>query len=450
MSSRSHATTAQQNFVREFRASSPYIHAHRQRTFVIFFGGEALLDTRLDTSATSLIHDFALLHSLGIKLVLVHGIRPQIDASLARRGLRSKFHDDLRITDREALQAVKEAAGTVKVTIEALLSLGITHSPMANARVRVVSGNFVMARPIGVINGIDYGYTGAVRRIDHEGIAQQLAQHNVVLVSPIGYSPSGEVFNLVAEQLATDVAIALRAHKLILLTEQPCLAPDSGQLIPQLTAHEAEVLLLRYNESLAPLRHSLQAAVRACQNGVERVHLVDRTQEGSLLLELFTRDGLGTLISQNPYEIQRPARLDDIAGILELITPLQQQGVLKARSREKLEMDIDDYWVIERDGLIIGCAALHSFPEQRVGEIACLAVHHDYRKGARGSELLRALLKRAKDCGVSKIYALSTQTMQWFIERGFTPVAIDELPECILRHYQPARNSKALCYQWDD
>lgn len=263
-----------------------------------------------------MIHDFALLSSLGVRLVLVHGIRPQIDVRLQKMNHPVHFHNRLRITDDAALQCVKESAGLVRVEIEALLSMGLTNSPMANSELKVISGNFVVAKPIGVIDGIDYAHTGAVRRINSAAIHAQLEQNNLVLISPIGYSPSGDVFNLSAEQVATAVAIALKAEKLIFLTEESCVDAN-GNLIAQLTTDE-----LKQN---VELNFSLQAAIESCDAGIARVHLINRHIDGALLQELFTRDGVGTLISSAPYEICRAATLNDIGGILELIKPLEQK-----------------------------------------------------------------------------------------------------------------------------
>ena len=343
------------SFVNWFRDSSPYIHAHRNSTCVISFAGEAVLDTQFENH----VHDFALLNSLGIRLVLVHGIRPQIDQRLDKLNHSSHFHKHLRITDDTALQCVKEAAGMVRVEIEALLSMGLSNSPMAGAKITVASGNFVTAKPIGVIDGIDYRHTGEVRRIDHQAIHQQLENNNVVLISPVGYSPSGEIFNLCAEQVATEIAIALQAEKLVLMTEQICREPKTKLLIPQMTTTEAENFIYRHPDLNSEVTLPLTAAIKGCQSGVDRAHLINRSQDGALLLELFSRDGSGTLISSTPYEEQRAATLNDIGGILELIKPLEQQSILIKRSREHLEMDIADYTVIERDGMIIACSALH-------------------------------------------------------------------------------------------
>jgi amino-acid N-acetyltransferase len=428
-----------QAFVTWFRNSSPYIHAHRHRTFVISFGGEAVLD-----DFSSLIHDFALLHSLGIRLVLVHGIRPQIDSRLEKQQLKSEFKNNLRITDTATLECVKEAAGTVRVEIEALLSMGLTNSPMAGAKIKVASGNFVTAKPLGVIDGIDFCHTGVVRRIDHQGIHQQLDQDNVVLISPLGYSPSGDIFNLAAEDVATGVAIALQAQKLIFLTEQDCCAPDSNKAMQQLTTDEAKTFLQQSSQVSNYTSRILNAAIQSCERGVERVHLVNRHQDGALLLELFTRDGIGTLISSSEFETLRPATLNDIGGILELIKPLEQQGTLAKRSRKKLEMEINDYIVIERDGLIIGCTAFHLLKDHQVAVMACLAVHPDYQKGGRGQRLFEYLLNKARQQSLKKLFVLTTQTTHWFIERGFLISNIETLPDELKSYYNPQRNSKIL------
>ena len=431
-------------FVNWFRASSPYIHAHRHRTFVIFFSGAAVSDVHFD----KLIQDFALLRGLGVRLVLVHGIRNQIDERLREQGHSAQFHHHLRITDSTTLQYVKQAAGLVRVEIEARLSMGVSGSPMAGARIRVASGNFVTARPLGVLDGIDYCFTGKVRRIDSQGIHQQLDQHNVVLISPVGYSPSGEVFNLSAEEVATEVAIALQAEKLILLTEDNCLSAQ-GEPIQQLTTEQTANVLQNANHLPESLKRSLRAAMESCQQGVQRAHLINRQVDGGLMLELFSRDGIGTLISRDAFESIRTATLEDIGGIMELIKPLESQGILVTRSREKLEMAIGDYIVIERDGLIIGCTALHQIPESQAGEIACLAVHADYRGAARGDSLLGYLLTQASQLGLQRLYVRSTQTMHWFMERGFNPCTVSDLPPALQQAYNHQRNSKVLCKTMD-
>jgi amino-acid N-acetyltransferase len=422
-----------------FRDSSAYIHTHRNKTFVVFFGGEAVLAEDFEQH----IHDFALLNNLGVRLVLVHGIRPQIDQQLSELNQTACFHQHQRITDDIALQCVKIAVGLVRVKIESLLSFGVSASPSANAKINIVSGNFITAKPKGVIDGVDYQHTGEIRRVDTQAIQAQLKQNNVVLLSPIGYSPSGEIFNLSAERVATETAIALQAEKLILLTEQSYCYPENGEFIQQITTTEAEQLLQEDNAITGSGRLSLQAAIDGCLAGVQRVHLINRRINGALLLELFTRNGVGTLISLTPFETLRPAVLNDITGILELIKPLEQQGVLARRSREKIETELADYLVIERDGLIIGCGALHIQDDYAV--CASLAVHADYRGAAYGDRLLNTILQKAKQQGIKAVFVLSTQTMHWFIERGFIASDINSLPNLLKARYNPQRNSKILC-----
>ncbi|HEB77891.1 MAG TPA: amino-acid N-acetyltransferase [Methylothermaceae bacterium] len=424
-------------FTRWFRGALPYIHSHRGRTFVVYFGGEALADVAF----SSLIHDLALLHGMGVRLVLVHGIRPQIEARLQRHNLACRYHRGLRITDAAALECVKEAAGQARVEIEARLSMGVADSPMAGVRLRVASGNFIVAKPLGVIDGVDFEYTGEVRRVDADAIRQLLARELLVLISPLGYSPTGEVFNLRAEAVATAVATALKADKLLLLLETPCLLGTDP--VDQLTTTSARRHLARgdFPDGIAP---HVEAAVRAVEGGVSRVHLLDRHQDGALLLELLTRDGAGTLISQQPFETLRPATLEDIGGILELIEPLEREGILVKRSREKLEMELEDYCVIERDGLVIGCAALHPFPEAKMGEVACLALHPDYRGENRGQRLLAHIEHRARTLGLQRLFVLTTRTAHWFLEHGFKPGNFTELPVARQRCYNYQRNSKVL------
>ncbi len=427
-------------FVRWFRDSSPYIHAHRGRVFVVSFGGEAVADPLFP----GLVHDFALLHGLGVSLVLVHGARPQVEARLRARGVELHYGNGLRITDDAALQCVKEAAGTLRVEIEALLSMGLANSPMAGAKIRVASGNFVTAKPLGVRGGIDFRHTGEVRRIDADAMRAQLERGNVVLVSPLGYSPTGEIFNLSAEDVATATAAALQADKLLLLTEQDCIQMQDGAAIRQLTTREADALIQTEPTLDAETIPHLKAAISACQAGVQRAHLLNRNIDGAILLELFTRDGVGTLISSTPFEELRQATINDVAGILELIEPLEEEGILIERSREQLEAEIDDYTVIERDGLIVGCAALHPFPDAYRGELACLALHPAYRGEKRGERLLEHIEARAQASSLTALFVLTTHAAHWFREHGFENAQIADLPTQRQAVYNHLRNSKIL------
>ena len=430
--------TDEQAFVRWFRDSTPYINAFRGRTFVITFGGELIAEQQF----ASFVHDIGLLNSLGVRLVLVHGARPQIEERLKARGIELQYVDGLRVTDAAALACVKEAAGTVRVEIEALLSMGLANSPMAGAHIRVASGNFVTAQPLGVRNGIDYQHTGEVRRIDAEAVQKQLNDGATVVLSPLGYSPTGETFNLSAEDVATAAAIYLRADKLIFLTDAKGVLDAKRRLIRELSLAEANQTLLRkLGEEMA---RCLGGALRACRAGVRRAHLISRHVDGALLLELFTRDGIGTLVSGEQFEGTRRATIDDVGGVLELIAPLEADGTLVRRSRELLEMEIDQFVVTERDRTIIACAALYPFAEEQVGELACMAVHRDYRKQGRGDDLLGFIERQARDMGIERLFVLTTRTAHWFLERGFAESDLARLPERRRGRYNHDRRSKVF------
>lgn len=428
-----------QAFVHWFRQSSPYIHAFRGRTFVLAFDGAAVADADFP----ALIHDIALLNSLGIRLVLVHGARPQIEQRLSERNARIDYVNGLRVTDDIALACVKQAVGSVRVEIEAQLSMGVANSPMAGARIRVTSGNYVTAQPLGVRDGIDYCHTGEVRRIDADAIQQRLDDGAIVLASPLGYSPTGETFNLTANEVATAIAVALQADKLLFLAEGDGIHDTEHHLVRELSTEQAEQLLTRRQTSVDELNY-LHHAVQACQRGVARTHLIDRRIDGCLLQELFTRDGIGTLITSAPFEETRQANIDDVGGILNLIRPLEESGVLVRRSREQLELEIDHFIVVERDGTVIACAALYPYAGEHVAELACLAVHPDYRKANRGGELLAYTEKVARERRIQRIFVLTTQTAHWFQERGYEAGDIDHLPvqRKLLYNYQ--RRSKVF------
>lgn len=432
-----------QTFVRWFRDFSPYINAFRGRTFVIAFGGELIAEEQFAT----LVHDIALLNSLGVKLVLVNGARPQIEQRLQERGVEMHYVNGLRITDEAALACVKEAAGAVRVEIEALLSMGLANSPMAGAQIRVASGNFVTAQPLGVREGVDYLHTGEVRRIDAEAIRRQLNDKAIVLLSPLGYSPTGEVFNLSAEDVATAAAIELEADKLVYLIDGAGLQLDDGTLVRQLSLDDAETFLDEHSDLPEALSKALYSALYACDEGVNRAHLIDRHQDGSLLLELFTRDGVGTLISADVYEGMGEADIEDVGGILELLAPLENEGVLVRRSRERLEMEIDHFTVVERDGKIIACAALYPFADEGMGELACMAVHDEYRNEGRGDALLDYIEKQARELEIKQLFVLTTRTAHWFQERGFEPGELQDLPMAKRELYNFQRRSKVFIKQ---
>ena len=433
-------SSAPQSQVNWFRNSSPYINAHRGRTFVVMLSGELLADAALPV----LIHDIALLNTLGIRLVLVHGARPQISARLAEQGLTSNFEQHTRITDAAALESVTAAVGALRLKLEGLFSMGLANSPMHNASIQLISGNFVIAKPVGVRDGFDYQHTGEVRRIEVAAVKQQLDMGNVVLLSPVGSSPTGELFNLNAEEIASTAAIALKADKLIVMGPGIRLLDDDGYLQRELTPHQAGRLLAAERLNHADLERQLTAACHAASNGVSRAHLLDANEDGALLRELFTRDGCGTMVTHDTYETLRVARITDVGGILELIEPLENDGTLVRRGRERLETEINQFVIIERDGMVVGCAALYPFSDEKSGELACVAVHPAYRRGERGNKLLAFIERRAKEQGLTSLFVLTTLTAHWFLEQGFEAANPDALPGQRKSLYNWQRNSKVF------
>lgn len=419
-----------------FRHTGPYIRNHRGRTFVVYLGDGALESNQFQ----NIIHDLALLHLLGIRLVLVHATRTAIEAELLKQSIESRLHKGVRITDHAVLNVVRNVTAAQRLTLESRLSMGLPDSPMRGARLRVVSGNFVTARPIGIVDGVDFQFTGAVRRLDAVAISAALDQQAIVLLSPLGFSPTGEVFNLSADELATAAAIATGADKLIMLDEHEGLIDADGQLVRQCTIESARALPTGSDGQAA----HRDAACRACEQGVARAHMISFARNGALIDELFTHDGIGTLISAQEFERARTATVDDIAGVVELVRPLEESGVLVRRSRELLEQEIGNFRVLERDNRIIACAALYPFSEEKMAEVACIASHPDYRGSGRGEHLLELLKTEASAQGLTTLFVLTTQTSHWFQEQGFRESTLDCLPAARQQLYNLQRNSKVL------
>ncbi|HEX6006728.1 MAG TPA: amino-acid N-acetyltransferase [Burkholderiales bacterium] len=416
--------SAQDRFIDWFQSAAPYIHAFRGKTFVIAFGGELVTDGRFAELAV----DLNLLAALGVRLVLVHGARPQTEAKLKTLHHRSRFHRGLRITDDVGLACAMEASGRLRVEIEAQLSTGLPNSPMAGADIRVASGNFITAKPLGVLDGVDFVHTGEVRKVDTVAIQRRLQDGELVLLSPLGYSPSGEVLNLSVEDVAAATASALRADKLIFLMDALGVTGRRGELLRELTVKRAQSLIARGALPDTDVTFYLPAAVRACEQGVKRAHLISGHLDDALLLELFTHRGVGTLITPDPLETLRAARADDIGGILKLIEPLESDGTLVKRSRSLLEREMNRFIVLDHDGMVVACAALYPFTDERAGELACLAVHPDFRNQGAGERLLHEIESRARRMKLKKLFVLTTRAEHWFIERGFEEASVDVLP----------------------
>ncbi|NND89287.1 MAG: amino-acid N-acetyltransferase [Granulosicoccus sp.] len=437
-----------------FRAATPYINAHRGKTLVLAVPGSALKSDLLPT----LTHDLTLLSHLGLRLVLCFGLRDQVDDQLAQARAASHIVAGRRVTDRQALNAMIAEAGLARNDLEARLSMGLPNTPMAGARLAVTSGNFVTAQPFGVHDGVDFQHTGAVREIHHAVIRTMLDAGQLVLLPPLGYSLTGEVFNVTVTDVATATAIALGADKLVFLVPQLPSEPD-GSIMRQASADRLERTFIASRSSQDEQYRDGQSnshawsaeqsmmqivpnAIKACKQGVGRVHLLRSDDPNALLRELFTRDGSGTLITAERWEHIRPATISDVGGIIELIAPLQASGTLVSRSREELELDINRFVVSERDGTIVSCAALFLDEDCQTAEIACMATHPDYRGQGRADQLLTHLEDIARQQSYRQARILSTHTGHWFVARGYTEVSLDDLPARRRASYNQQRNSK--------
>jgi amino-acid N-acetyltransferase len=436
-------------YVNWFRHSSPYINAYRGKVFVILLPGEALAHDNF----WNIAHDITLLNSLGVKLVLVHGARPQIEKALLDAGMETELldkvtgtlHSAVRVTDAATLDIIKQVVGRLRIEIESTFSMGLINSPMHGADITLTSGNFVMAKPFGIQNGIDYGLTGEVRKVETGAINKQLDIGNIVLISNLGYSPTGEVFSMTVEEVASAVGIALKADKLLIYGNEAGILDKDGERISKMSAEEAQQLIrekIRENGIDEELRN-LEVAVKACSATVKRSQVISYEDDGALLVELFTRDGIGTLITQEQYEQLRPATIKDVGGILELIEPLEEAGILVHRSRELLESEIERFFVIEREGMIIACGALYPQDAEN-GELACLATHPQYQNGGRAENLLEQIEGSAVKQGLKKLFVLTTKSPHWFLERGFVASAVEALPERKKALYNYQRNSKVF------
>ncbi|KAK4533765.1 hypothetical protein CCYA_CCYA19G4647 [Cyanidiococcus yangmingshanensis] len=449
-------------FVSFLRNCSPYVYAHRNKTFVIHIPGQMLLNRPLfDT----FMQDVALIKSLGVRVVLVGGCRPQIDRSLERHGVEQRFVRGIRISSPEVMQAVLEASGYVRFAIESALQRRPSNSVSLRTP-NVVSGNFFTAQPIGVVEGVDFGYTGRVRKIDVSKIEKRLDEDEIVVLSNVGFAPSGAVFNCQSEEVASSCASQLHADKLIFMTEGEMLVDLGTRTVMHNIPLRAAMEFLHLDEQRrrtsspmtttpAPVRAMdgarrmpalfhlyLQEGVRALQGGVTRAHLINMFIDGAILIELFTRDGVGLMVSRDIYEGIRSAKIADIPGIMDLIRPLESEGILVPRSRETLEAEIHRFLVVVRDGMVTACAALVPYGAGDEAEIACFVVSPQYRGRGKGDALLGFLERRALSQGIRRIFILSVRAFHWFLERGFREGTVDDLPAEKRGKYNFLRRSK--------
>ena len=441
-----HSPDTRSPYAQWFRSSTPYISAHRGKTFVVLLRDEALNDAGL----TSIVHDLALLQVLGVHMVLVHGSRAQIDARIDN----PRFAGNRRITSAEDMTTVAGVCGELRVQLEALFSTGLPNTPLHNVDIPVVSGNFIAAQPLGVIDGEDHLYTGRVRRVHTARLRTALDAGALVLQSPIGFSPSGQAFNLSADEVATEVAVALGADKLILLDTLAHLADGTGQRRSTVTPAQLDAYARDADQALAA---RLTALAKAVRRGVQKAHILAFADDGALLQELFTAQGVGTQILEDPASLVRAATQEDVGDIVEVIRPLEESGALVRRSRDRLEQEIEHFFVAEVDGVIAGCCALYPYVDnnaddaqaQTQGELACVAVGEGFRQDGSGigSALLMFAERAAVSAGLTQLFVLTTQTRDWFLEHGFTDADPQHLPNEKQDLYNWQRNSKVLTKQ---
>lgn len=413
--------------IETFRSAAPYIYAHQGNVFVITIPNSMLNSEQLP----ALVQDLALMQTLGIKLVLVY----------ATGLFATKRHKRPVIDDRKLIR-LQHKVGELQSRLESLFSTGLVNTPMAGMKLTTISGNFVHAKPTGVVNGVDLQYHGEVRRVDTKSILKQLDNGNIVLLSSIGYSPSGDCFYLDEHDVATTVAASIPSEKLIFLMNDKTLQNSRKQRIKFLTLKSAQSLLTRRKTLSNSAKQYIEFAINACLNRVQRVHLLSTDVPGALLQELYSHDGAGTLITAEQYDDIRPATIEDVGGILSLINPLEEQQVLVERTREQIELEIHNYDVIEHDGFVIACGALHPMKDKHIGEIACLAVHADYQKEGLGNRLLKHLEQKAWTQNLTSVFVLTTKALHWFREHGYRKSSIQELPISKQRTYNYQRNSR--------
>lgn len=426
------------------RQVSPYFSKHRGKTFVVYLDDCAIGDAGFDER----VRDLVLLATVGIRLVVVFGARAHIERRLGERGIRPRMVGEMRVTDMQTMTEVREVVGAMRLTIESAFSISSRSGLGGAGSSRIAGGNFVKARPAGIIAGVDLMFTGLIRSVDRKGLEARLDRDEIVLLAPLGYSSTGELFNLNAQDLAVSVASEIGATKLVVITDVDGIPGDDGSVVRQLTVREAREL----RETCSPDNPQyalLDTGIRACQLGVERVHIVGRHRDGAILRELFTRDGIGTMVSNAPFDQLRQAAADDVGSILELIAPLEDQGLLVTRSRETLEDDISHFIVMVRESTVVACGALYPYAQQNSAEIACIAVHADYRGGAFGDVLLDDLERRARDAGLTSVFVLTTQATQWFNERGYAASTLDDMPVEKRERYNYQRNSAVLLKKLD-
>lgn len=435
------------NFIEKFRQASKYINLFNNKIFVIALGGEVFEDEQFE----SIAYDINLLRSIGIKIIIIHGIRPQIDDLLISNKIKTSLNKNIRITDANSINHVIDINGRIRTKIESILSSSIINSPLFESDIKLSSGNFITARPLGILNGIDMKFTGQVRKVNSESIQAKLNNGEIVIISPLGYSPIGDIFNLSYEQLASAVASSMKAHKLIFYINSNGIINLRGELLTELTTEKATNLIHQIERDSNPNKalnisyqdfNIIKSSLDAIKNKVEKIHLINRHTNGSIIEELFTDKGSGTILTEYPLEKIREAKPNDVNKIFQLIEPLSQNGILVKRASNEIKKDLSSFYVMEHSMDLVGCVALFKY-EEKV-EIACFAIDSNFHNQGFGSKLIKFCEKKAKTHDVNEIFILTTQSEHWFIEKGFKVDDKELMPKKRKIIYQLERNSKFL------
>lgn len=418
--------------VADLRGILTYVPRFREKIFVVAMDGSIIAHENFP----NILLDLAVLRSLNIHLVLVHGAGHQVKELAQKTGVTISNHHGIGVTDEETLNVSMTAAN--RVTHEILEGL-------SSSDIRACCTNAVIAHPYGIVQGVNHQYTGRVERVDVGFLHQLLEKDIVPVIPPLGFDGDGKTYRVNSDGVAQKVAEVLKAAKLIYISEYPGIS--NGKKLMQLSVFEAEDYLKKKRSEL-PLELALkfEHCVKACQNGVSRSHLIDGRIDEALLSEVFSAEGVGTMIYANEYQAIRQAKKKDVRAIQTLIRNSVQAEELVKRTRQTILAQIEDYYVFETDRTIVGCVAIHTYPEQQVGEMACLFVSSTNENQGIGGKLMRFLDPLAREKGLKAIFALSTQAFNYFSQKGgFKEVSPDFLPPIRREKYdQSGRNSKVL------
>lgn len=425
--------------VSDLRGILQYVPRFREKIFVVAVDGD-IVDSE---NFANILLDLAVLRSLSIKVILVHGAGAQIEALARKRRVAITNSDGIGITDEITLQISIEAATTVMNDI----MQGLT-----SVDLRAAYANSIIAHPAGILGGVDYLYTGRVEKVDTKSLHLFLNEGITPLIPPIGFDGEGKTFRVNSDSIAVEVAEAMQAMKIIFLSSHTDLR-SGGEVVRQLSIAETEEILKKRktkghaSEAVDPkLASKLDHAARACRLGVARVHLLDGHLNEALLTEIFSYSGIGTMVYSNEYQQIRRVYKKDVRAVMALIRQSVEGEELIRRTRADIIQHIEDYWVLEVDRTLVGCVALHPYPAQKMAELACLYVSKSHSDQGYGRKLMKFAETLAAEKGVKELFALSTQTFAYFQQKGgFTEALPEALPPARREKYEASgRNSKVL------